>query len=91
MKRSNFSEAQVAFILCQVDEGATVGEVCSNAVISHSAFYVWRKICILAIIDTFTGSHPPWIAASLPRLTTLSKSLIGSARWRAIPYFHAGR
>lgn len=27
MKRSKFSEAQVAFILRQVDEGATVGEV----------------------------------------------------------------
>ena len=26
MKRSKFSEAQVSFILRQVDEGATVGE-----------------------------------------------------------------
>jgi hypothetical protein len=31
MKRSKFSEAQVSFILRQVDEGATVGEVCRKA------------------------------------------------------------
>ena len=43
MKRSKFSEAQVAFILRQVDEGATVGEVCRKAGISEATFYVWRK------------------------------------------------
>lgn len=31
MKRSKFSEAQVSFILRQVDEGATFGEVCRKA------------------------------------------------------------
>ena len=43
MKRSKFSEAQVALILRQVDEGATVGEVCRKAGISEATFYVWRK------------------------------------------------
>ena len=43
MKRSKFNEAQVAFILRQVDEGATVGEVCRKAGISEATFYVWRK------------------------------------------------
>lgn len=43
MKRSRFSEAQVAFILRQVDEGTTVGEVCRKAGISEATFYVWRK------------------------------------------------
>jgi putative transposase len=38
MKRSKFSEAQVAFILRQVDEGATVGEVCRKAGISEATF-----------------------------------------------------
>jgi hypothetical protein len=28
MKRSRFSEAQIAFVLKQVEEGAAVGEVC---------------------------------------------------------------
>ena len=43
MKRSKFSEAQVAFILRQADEGATVGEVCRKAGISEATFYVWRE------------------------------------------------
>ena len=43
MKRSKFSEAQVAFILRQADEGASVGEVCRKAGISEATFYVWRK------------------------------------------------
>ncbi len=43
MKRSKFSEAQVAMILRQADEGATIGEVCRMAGISEATFYVWRK------------------------------------------------
>lgn len=43
MKRSKFSEAQVALILRQADEGATVGEVCRKAGMSEATFYVWRK------------------------------------------------
>lgn len=43
MKRSKFSEAQVALILQQADEGATIGEVCRKAGISEATFYVWRK------------------------------------------------
>lgn len=43
MKRSRFSEAQVAMILRQAQEGATIGEVCRKAGISEATFYVWRK------------------------------------------------
>ncbi len=43
MKRSKFSEAQVAMILRQADEGATIGEVCRRAGISEASYYVWRK------------------------------------------------
>lgn len=43
MKRSKFSEAQVALIVRQVDEGATIGEVCREAGIPEATFYVWRK------------------------------------------------
>ena len=43
MKRSKFSEAQVAFILRQAEEGASIGEVCRKAGISEATFYVWRK------------------------------------------------
>jgi putative transposase len=43
MKTSKFSEAQVAFILRQAQEGASIGEVCRKAGISEATFYVWRK------------------------------------------------
>jgi putative transposase len=36
IKRSKFSDAQVAMILRQADEGATIGEVCRKAGISEA-------------------------------------------------------
>lgn len=43
MKKSRFTEAQVAFVLRQAEEGTAIGEVCRKAGISEAAFYAWRK------------------------------------------------
>ena len=43
MKRSKFTEAQIAFILQQAEEGTAIGEVCRKSGISESTFYYWRK------------------------------------------------
>lgn len=43
MKASKFTEAQIAFVLKQADEGTSVAEVCRKAGISEATFYVWRK------------------------------------------------
>ena len=43
MKRSKFTDAQIAFILQQADESTSVGEVCRKAGISEATFYNWRK------------------------------------------------
>lgn len=43
MKRSKFSDAQIAFILRQAEEGTPVAEVCRKAGISDATFYNWRK------------------------------------------------
>jgi putative transposase len=43
MKASKFSEAQIAFVLKQADDGTAVGEVCRKAGISEATFYNWRK------------------------------------------------
>ncbi len=43
MKRSRFSDQQIAFILRQAEEGTTVEEVCRKAGISEATYYVWRK------------------------------------------------
>ena len=43
MKRSKFTEAQIAFVLKQAEEGTPVAEVCRKAGISDATFYNWRK------------------------------------------------
>jgi putative transposase len=43
MKKSKFTEAQIAFILRQAEEGTPVAEVCRKAGISDATFYGWRK------------------------------------------------
>ena len=43
MKASKFSEAQIAFVLKQAEDGTPVGEVCRKADISDATFYNWRK------------------------------------------------
>ncbi len=43
MKRSKYSEAQIAFVLKQAEDGTTIGEVCRKTGISEATFYAWRK------------------------------------------------
>lgn len=43
MKRSKFTDSQIAFILRQADEGTAVAEVCRQAGISQQTFYRWRQ------------------------------------------------
>ena len=43
MKRSKFTEAQIAFVLRQAEEGTKVEEVCRKAGISEATLYNWRK------------------------------------------------
>lgn len=43
MKSSKFTEAQIAFILKQVEEGTAIAEVCRKAGIAEATFYNWRK------------------------------------------------
>ena len=43
MKRSKFTEEQIAFALKQAELGISVEEVCRKTGISEATFYVWRK------------------------------------------------
>ncbi len=45
MKRSQFTDQQIAFILRQAEEGTAVEEVCRKAGISIQTYYRWRKRC----------------------------------------------
>lgn len=38
MKKSGFSEAQIAFVLKEVEEGKAIGEVCRKVGISDATF-----------------------------------------------------
>ena len=43
MKTSKFSEAQIAFVLKQAEDGTPVAEVCRKIGIAEATFYNWRK------------------------------------------------
>jgi len=43
MKRSRYTEEQIAFALKQAELGTPVPEVCRKMGISDATFYAWRK------------------------------------------------
>jgi putative transposase len=43
MKKSKFSEEQVAFALRLAESGTLVADVCRQMGISEATFYVWKK------------------------------------------------
>ena len=43
MKRSQFTDQQIAFALHQAETGTAVGEVCRKMGISEQTFYRWKK------------------------------------------------
>jgi putative transposase len=43
MKRSKFSEEQVAYALHQAESGTPVADVCRQIGVSEATFYIWRK------------------------------------------------
>lgn len=43
MKKSKFTEEQIAFALKQAESGTTVDEICRKMSISQATFYAWRK------------------------------------------------
>ena len=43
MKRSKFTEAQIAFALKQSETGTRVEEVCRKVGISQATFFNWKK------------------------------------------------
>jgi putative transposase len=43
MKKTTFTEQQIAFALKQAETGTRVGEVCRKMGISEATFYNWKK------------------------------------------------
>jgi putative transposase len=43
MKKSKFSEEQIAYVLRQVEAGLPVADVCRQVGVSEATFYIWKK------------------------------------------------
>ena len=43
VKKSKFTEGQIAFALKQAEQGTRIEEVCRKMGISEATFYVWKK------------------------------------------------
>ena len=43
MKKSRFTEEQIAYALKQAELGTTVGEICRKMGVVEATFYVWCK------------------------------------------------
>lgn len=43
MKKTRYTEEQIAFALKQAETGTSVGEVCRKMGISEATFYNWKK------------------------------------------------
>lgn len=43
MKRSRYSDEQIAYALRQAESGTAVANVCRQMGISEATFYVWKK------------------------------------------------
>ena len=43
MKRSKFTDGQIAVALRQVDEGVSIGELCRKLGICEQTYYRWRN------------------------------------------------
>ena len=44
MRKSKFTDEQIAFALKQVETGTRVGEVCRKFGIAEQTFYRWKKL-----------------------------------------------
>ena len=43
MRRSKFTEEQIAFALRQVESGTAVADICRQLGVSEATFYIWRR------------------------------------------------
>ena len=43
MKRSRYTQEQIAFALRQAESGTSVGEVCRKMCVSENTFYRWKR------------------------------------------------
>ena len=73
MKKSKFTEEQIAFALKQAETGTSVEEVCRKIGISQATFYAWRKK--YAGLEVSQLRHLKDVEAELARLKRMYADL----------------
>ena len=83
MKRSKFSEEQVAYALRQVEAGTPVPDICRQLGVSEATFYAWKKkYAHLGVSELRRLRHLEDENARLKRLVadlTLDKHMLSEA------------
>ena len=49
MKKSRFTEQQIAYALRQAESGTPVADVCRQLGVSEASFYVWKKKYVMTL------------------------------------------
>ena len=58
MKKSRYTEEQIAYVLRQAESGTPVSDVCRSIGISEATFYVWKKKYASLGVSELRRSHP---------------------------------
>jgi putative transposase len=69
MKKSQFTEQQIAFALQQAESGTSVEEVCRKMGISQATFFRWKKV--------YGGLMP----SEVRKLSSCRKRICGCVSW----------
>ncbi len=81
MKRSRFTEVQVAYALRQAEAGMAVIDVCRSLGISEATFYIWKKkYAHLGVAPPCALNYYRFLDL-LARYATWSKVELSSTAW----------
>jgi len=85
MKKSRFTEDQIAYALKQTELGRSVEEVCRKMGISDATFYLWRKKYQNSVHRSCAGSGRRGPNIVLSRVTRALGALLAASLEAVVP------